>query len=495
MVEMLVREFPLSKGSFEYADYIKSPTQQSASEFITRAIEDNLDQIAKKENYLEYIAKRPRAQRFGSHGLFSGNDDALVLSKVQKEVANHSGVVWLPIISLRREDAARLGYDDAQKWKGLLSSYAMEMAEAMKIPWEQFRWYAAFHDEGTHPHVHMVCYSADGKSGFLTEKGIEKIKSGLAKEIFRQELTEVYAKQTQRRDSLNQDAQKTLRQLIQQMQDGALNNERIAQLMLELSRQLKTTSGKKQYGYLRPQLKALVDEIVDELERDERVAAAYSLWYELREEVLRTYKDTMLERLPLFQQKEFKRIKNLVIQEAVRLGEYMGYFSPGEAKEEIRQEEKESLQASAEQGNSFAQYRLGKILLMEKDPDGAIRWLTASAEQGSQFAQYTLGKLFLLGGEVERNREAAVYWLTLSAEQENIYAQYFLLHLDDFRDQLVRQGVVRLFHHLGNLFLEQLPPAGQGVKMGTDHKLRRKLREKRVAQGHKRNDHEPVMTS
>ena len=132
---------------------------------------------------------------------------------------------------------------------------------------------------------------------------------------------------------------------------------------------------------------------------------------------------------------------------------------------------------------------------MEKDPDGAISWLTDSAEQGSQFAQYTLGKLFLLGGEVERNREAAVYWLTLSAEQENIYAQYFLLHLDDFRDQLVRQGVVRLFHHLGNLFLEQLPPAGQGVKMGTDHKLRRKLREKRVAQGHKRNDHEPVMTS
>ncbi len=237
----------------------------------------------------------------------------------------------------------------------------------------------------------------------------------------------------------------------------------------------------------------MVYEIVEELAKDPLVAKSYSLWYELREDVLRTYKDTMPERLPLSRQKEFKQVKNLVIREAVQLGEYLGYFSPGEAEEEVRQEEKESLQASAEQGNSFAQYRLGKILLMEKDPDGAIRWLTASAEQGSQFAQYTLGKLFLLGGEVERNREAAVYWLTLSAEQEDIYAQYFLLHLDDFQNQLMRQGAARFFHHLGNVFLEQLPPVGQEPK--TDHKLRRKLREKKAAQGHKQDDHEPVMTS
>ena len=153
----------------------------------------------------------------------------------------------------------------------------------MKIPVDQFRWYAAFHDEGMHPHVHMVCYSADGKSGFLTENGIEKIKSGLAKQIFHQDLAEIYSRQTQRRDSLNHDTQKVLRQLIQQMQDGTLSNERMEQLMLELARQLRHTSGKKQYGYLKPQLKSLVDEIVDELERDERVAAAYNLWYEMRE--------------------------------------------------------------------------------------------------------------------------------------------------------------------------------------------------------------------
>ena len=407
MVEKLVREFPLSKGLHEYADYIESPTQGNASEFISRAIEDNLDQIAKKENYLDYIAKRPRAQRFGSHGLFTGSKDPLVLSKVQEEVANHPGTVWLPIISLRREDAARLGFDDAEKWQSLLSSYSVDMARAMNIPLEQFRWYAAFHDEGTHPHVHMVCYSADGKSGFLSEKGIEDIKSGLAKQIFRQELTEVYAKQTQRRDSLNRDAQKTLRQLIQQMQEGSLDNERIAQLMLELSRQLKTVSGKKQYGYLKPQMKALVDEIVDELERDERVAAAYNLWYEMRDEVLRTYKNDLPERITLSRQKEFKRIKNIVVQEAVQLGEQ---------------------------------------LELKMDDSDASNPQTVPAGQGNE------------------NHSSAL-----------------LFH-----------SVTKLLHHMSRIFQEQQQPVTPVYH--TDRKLLRKLREKKIAHGHKPDDHAPRLS-
>ena len=247
MVEKLVREFPLSKGLEEYADYQESPTRSSASEFITRAIEDNLDQIAKLENYVDYIAKRPRAQRFGSHGLFTSGNHPLTLSKIQDEVAHHPGTVWLPVISLRREDAARLGFDSVEKWKDFLSAYSVEMAQAMKIPLDQFRWYASFHDESHHPHVHMVCYSADGKSGFLTEQGIEKIKSGIAKEVFRNDLTEIYERQTQHRDSLNRDSQKALHRITLQMQDGTLSNERIEELMMELSRQLRITSGKKQY--------------------------------------------------------------------------------------------------------------------------------------------------------------------------------------------------------------------------------------------------------
>lgn len=164
MVKQLVREFPLSKGLFEYEDYLVAPTRGNASEFISRAIEDNLNQVAKKENYLQYIAQRPHAERLGSHGLFTGEDDELVLSRIASEVASHPGTVWLPILSLRREDAQRLGYDNAKRWRELLSASAPKLAEAMKIPLSQFRWYAAFHNEGHHPHVHMVVYSADGKS-------------------------------------------------------------------------------------------------------------------------------------------------------------------------------------------------------------------------------------------------------------------------------------------------------------------------------------------
>ena len=210
-----------------------------------------------KENYTRYIASRPRAERVSDHALFSGTDDPIVLSQVAEEIANHPGNVWQPIISLRREDAQRLGYDNAQAWKDLLSSFSVEMAQAMKIPLEQFRWYAAFHDEKHHPHVHMVCYSADGKSGFLTKDGLAKIKSGLAKEIFRQELTELYSRQTQRRNDLTKNAGDTLKELVQQMQTSALDSEKIGELLLLLAEKLKSTSGKKQYGYLKAPLKEL----------------------------------------------------------------------------------------------------------------------------------------------------------------------------------------------------------------------------------------------
>ena len=318
MVEQLLRDFPASRELFEYEDYQAAPTRGNASEFITRALEDNYEQIAKRENYVDYIANRPRVQKLGAHGLFSGGQNSLVLSRVADEVAHHPGVVWLPIISLRREDADRLGYNNADRWRKLLFAHAMKMAEAMKIPYEQFRWYAAFHDEGHHPHVHMVCYSADGKSGFLSKQGIAEVKSMLAKEIFHQDLVAIYQRQTQRRDELTQKAGEVMEQLIAEMQTGTLNDPRIEQLMTELAQRLRGRSGKKQYGYLSPALKSMVDQIVTELEKDPRIAAAYDLWYQEREEVLRTYKNDLPQRLPLVQQKEFKHIKNIIVREIGR---------------------------------------------------------------------------------------------------------------------------------------------------------------------------------
>ena len=454
MVAQLLREFPLSRGLFEYEDYQTAPTRGNASEFITRALEDNYDQIAKRDNYVSYIASRPRAQRAGAHALFTGSDAPLVLSQIAAEVAHHPGNVWLPIISLRREDAARLGYDDAGQWKNLIAGYAMEMAEAMKIPWEQFRWYAAFHDQGHHPHIHMVCYSADGRSGYLTREGIARIKSDLAKRIFHQELHELYERQTQRRDELTQEAGVVMAELVQQMWEGTLDNPRIEQFMEHLAGKLKNLSGKKQYGYLRAPLKAVVDEIVDELARDERVARAYELWYELREEVLRTYREDLPPRLPLSRQKEFKRIRNMVIEEALRLGYESTVFDPtapeepplerdiAEADREASKEPELSVDMEhiepeetrnhrGRPSNPYARYRLAKIILADPAAEQerfrtALEWLTEAAEAGLVHAQYELGQIYRDGRGVEKDALLAAAWLTRAAEQGSDAASYAL---------------------------------------------------------------------
>jgi hypothetical protein len=163
------------------------------------ALEQNLPFLDKRENYVDYIANRPRAERLGSHGLFTDRDEPVMLDRVAKMAAAHPGNLWLPIISLRREDAARLGYDNTANWRAFLSAYAQDMALGFKIPSEHFRWYAAYHDEGAHPHVHMICWSEDPREGFLTKQGIHDIKSGLAARLFRQELLRVYEQQTEYR--------------------------------------------------------------------------------------------------------------------------------------------------------------------------------------------------------------------------------------------------------------------------------------------------------
>ena len=435
LVAQIIKDFPLSKGMFEYEDYLARQTRGNASEFISRAMEDNYDKVAKLENYTQYIAMRPGAEKIMGHGLFTSSDDPLVLTHVAEAVANHKGNVWLPIISLRREDARRLGYDNAEQWRSLIRACAAEVAAQMKIPTDQFQWYAAFHNESSHPHIHMVCYSKDGKSGYLTTKGIEGIKSMLAKEVFRQELTEIYAEQTLRRNQLTLDAEERLKELIGQMQTGEMESSRIEQLMEELSQSLKGLSGKKQYGYLKAPLKSLVDEIVDELAKDERVKAAYDLWYEMREEVLRTYGDKLPERLPLSQQNELKRIKNMVIEEAVHLGERKHEFVPEDVRPDEEQPGPDRSQTSSES---------------EKQ-----------AESGTPESQNT----------------ATVH------ERRN----------DPWVPRPV-QCVTKLLRHMGRIFEENPPPRIQ-TRQFTDRKLLQQIQEKKIAHGHKADDHEdPKMT-
>ncbi len=320
LIAQILREFPDAKELFEYEDYLENSNRGNASEFITIALERHLDKISGREKYLDYIANRPRVEKFDSHGLFTAGDDPLVLSQVADEVANHTGNVWTPIISLRREDAAQMGYDNVLAWKALLSEKAVEIAENMKIHPDHLKWYAAFHNESHHPHIHMVCYSTDPREGYLTKQGIKKMKSSLANEIFRQELIPLYGEKTQRRDDLKKQAAESMREMIRQMKGGVLQSGRMEQLITHLAERLQNTSGKKQYGYLKADLKNVVDEIVDELAKDSRIAEAYRLWWEVRGRIESIYTETPSEPPPLSRCDDFKPIRNMVIQEALLIG-------------------------------------------------------------------------------------------------------------------------------------------------------------------------------
>ncbi|BAE86327.1 MobP3 family relaxase [Desulfitobacterium hafniense] len=845
LIENILSSFPDSVRLFEYGDYLSSPTVENASEFITAALDQNLDQLSHQEVYVNYIATRPRTEKLSTHGLFTDEDTPLVLSKVAEEVAKHAGNVWTPIISLRREDAVRLGYDNAAAWTALIRKQRNAFAEQMKIDPVNLRWYAAFHNEGHHPHCHMIIYSVNPREGYVTKPAIEKMRSSLAREIFQQDLIQIYSEQTARRSELAEQSRHVLQEILIQMQSGTCANSTIEQLLSQLAEKMKHTSGKKQYGYLKAPLKELVNQIVDELAKDARVVEAYAKWHELRNEVLRTYKDNLPDPLSLSQQKELKQIKNLVIAEAMNIGSHhftfegdeeaevlaevfneetiqevgesnvlltneeqlpplnepvdeeevlpasaleqtdvnkssednagnphiawskrykaartffygtdklepdfeqalnlflaeansgnalamhdlgrmyadglgvevdreasfawyqqaltafshieaekenryveyrigkmyaaglgteqdyekaAGWFEPAassnhkfaqyslgglyfrgqgvdqsfetafelyrrsavqhipyasyelakmyrdgigaaknaeEAKRHFREAfhgfrslEKQShddklqyrlgymlytgtgtekdvaaaveylekaarlgnvhaqymlgkiyldaksgyenigkaiqwLTKAAESGNSLAQYALGKLYRdghqvgkdigkalalftlaaeqdneyaayalgklflvgtdVPKDVEAAVKWLTASAQRGNQYAQYTLGKLFLMGRDLPRDRDAAIRWLTLSAEQGNIYAQFFLDHLDSFSDPSLFQAATRLLHHLSRILQELQRKLPGGRNLQADSKLRRKLRQKKIAQGHAQDDHE-----
>ena len=320
LIAQILREFPDTKDLFEYEDYCENPNRGNASEFISIALEQNLDQISGREKYLDYIANRPRVEKFDSHGLFTAGDAPLVLSQVAEEVAAHTGNVWTPIISLRREDAGKFGFETAAAWKALLSSKAIELAENLKIHPDHLKWYAAFHNESHHPHVHMVCYSTNPQEGYLTKLGIRKMKSALANEVFRQELIPLYGEKSQRREELKQQTAKAIGELIRQMKGGVLVSEHMEQLLTHLAERLQTVSGKKQYGYLKADLKNVVDEIVDELAKDSRIAEAYLLWWEVRGRIEAIYTETPSEPPPLSRCEDFIPIRNRVIQEALNLG-------------------------------------------------------------------------------------------------------------------------------------------------------------------------------
>ena len=454
--------------------------------------------------------------------------------------------------------------------------------------------YAAFHDEGEHPHIHLMAWSAKPGQAYLSKEGIRQIKSKLTNDIFRNEMLHLYEQKSESRDELVREARRAMLELVQTMQDSMCDHPDAERLMLELAAQLETVKGKKSYGYLPKRLKKLVDEIVDEMERLPGVSRCYDRWLLLQGKVAAYYHDKPRERIPLSQQKEFRQIKNAVIQEAERLhlGE-IGFEEKGlnqqDEPEEYRNasydywtlrdiirderltmEERSDavsemnklaesgdmhaqylmgklwrdgpllipdsvnarywLEQAAEQGHLIAQYSLAKLYLsddvevrdirlglnwlytaavngsscamyrlakewlkgehIQKDTARAAEWFTMSAERGNPYAQYMLGKLYLTGTEAPYDEERAIHWLTRSAEQGNQYAQYLLNHLEENRPPSAMLAVTRLLHHMSRIFRDNSVPKSHPGGIQIDRKRLKKLQEKRMALGHKLDDHE-----
>lgn len=348
-------------------------------------------------------------------------------------------------MSLRREDAARLGFDNGCRWRDMLRTQTQTLSDALKIPMENLRWYAAFHNESHHPHIHLIAYSVNESEGYLSPKGVNKLRSSIAKDIFHQDLLSVYEKQTEHRNTLKSETKELIAELITKINNGIYDNPAFEEKLTLLAKRLSNTSGKKVYGYLKSDVKDLIDSIVDEVAKDERVSALYNLWYEYKEEVLLAYSQSLPKRVPLSQNKEFKSVRNTVIEEAMNIvmknaltDETLGdelpdpdyYITETDDVQIDPADEFDNITEKTESSDKWRLYALAKRLLDREteyyNPSEAVHCLIQAAMQNLSVAKYRLGKLFLKGEDVPQNSTYALYWLEEAVKDDNPYAEYLL---------------------------------------------------------------------
>ncbi len=428
LITKLTKDFPDVKELLEYEDYVQKPTKANASSLITLALEEHWKQVQQTDGYMKYIATRPRAECLGDHGLF-GDADHVDLDAAMSELEQYTGNVWTHIISLHREDAERLGYNNAQAWRALLRAHRNDIAAAMHIPPQDFRWYAAFHNEGHHPHVHMMAWSVKPGQAHLDRDGIRQMKSQLTNDIFQQELLHVYEQKSVSRDELVKETRKVMLELSRQMRETVCEHTQAEQMIWKLSQQLGEVKGKKSYGYLPRPMKRQVDEIVDQLEQIPVVNECYQKWWELQCQVNEFYSGKKQQRPPLSKQKEFRAIRNAVIREAENIR--LGKITFEDEKMEERGEWVDNLEVSYECLRLRARIEDNKLPLDQRDE--AVEDLEGLAEYGDVHAQYFLGLLYRDGGLLLPDAEQAARWLELAAKRDLPAAQYALgkLYLSD----------------------------------------------------------------
>ena len=310
----LLSDFPEAKKYLEYEDYIAAPTVENASELISTIIERNADIIGNRQNFVGYMAMRPGVQKRGSHGLFNEKDEPIILDRVANEIANHKGNVWSHVVSLRREDAVRLGYDNSEVWRDLVKRHISDIAKSQRIPLCNLKWYASFHDTAHHPHIHLLVYSTNPKQGFLTAKGIDQIRSAFANDIFHDDLQSIYQKQTLSRDELKAVSKTEFESIVRKIQQGGFDNPQLENFILKLHSQLQNVKGKKVYGYLPPDVKETVNNIFSELAKDENVHQLYEKWCSLEHLKYKTYTQKEKELPSLTDNKVFQPVRNMIIR-------------------------------------------------------------------------------------------------------------------------------------------------------------------------------------
>ena len=425
MVAKLLKDFPDMRDSFEYEDYKQAPTLHTASALISAALDSHMQNLQSENGYLRYIATRPGAEKHGAHGLF-GRQENTDLTAAMHDLTAHDGNVWTIIYSLHREDAERLGYSNAAAWRKLLISQQNKFSEAFHIPASALHWYAAYHDADTHPHIHMMVWT--DQETVLKRDAVVKLRSVMTNSIFQAELENLYIRKDIAYKDVTEAAREVMHDLVDRMESVSEPPASIQEKLLELALELRTVSGKKQYGYLKKPFKDMVDSIVDELEKLPEVAAYYAVWNGLRDTLEGYYKNRPRQHNPLSRQKEFRAIKNAIIQEAERLRQQIDQAQTASEQETSQEEEAPSEETS---------------------PDASTN-PTLANENTSSTASHSVG----------------------------LPSEYLL------------NSTIRLFHQMGQIFRENAAPPSNPMGIRIDSKRRKKLMQKRLAMGHKQDDHE-----
>ena len=474
-IARLLKSFPSCWELIEYEEYLDHPTQGNASAFIQQVQENYIEALDQKENFVDYISHRPGVQKDGEHGLWDAHCKVKNLAQAVREVAEHPGNVWTPVVALRREDAERLGYDSAENWQALVNASICDIAKAYKIRPENLRWYAAFHQKPNQVHIHMIIFSADPKEGYLTKEGIREMKSVFARRIYHADRMYIYQQKDTTRQELQEQTRKAMVECIAQLEHGTMDNPRLEQLTAELAERLLTVKGRKVYGYLPPKVKAIVDAIVEELAKDNQVSAAYETWQTLYEQVCMDYCQRPPKRLPLSQQKEFQTVRNMVIQETLQwMAEHQRCADA--------QKSSVTLEESIPPENPAIDTKVkvestAPVIPAQLETQGT----TAPTPEDSGSADATAAS---------KDVAPPVDETTPMPSQQSGQTEQHAPTESDYRAPTVSEAVVRMLHHMSRIFEDNSKTDQIHRGLQIDRKRRQELQRKRLAMGHKPDDHE-----